>query len=115
MKDYRKFYARYYGITWDSSRFEVHHIDGNRDNNDIYNLILLPKELHQRLHMCRYFDLGRYETQILQIGMSDQHTDDLEQLFVVLEECRRWAALRAVDYRRPTGARIGEIKEDSAL
>ena len=50
MKDYRKYYAQYYNIQWDSSLFDVHHIDRNRDNNDIRNLVLLPRELHKELH-----------------------------------------------------------------
>lgn len=50
MKDYKKIYADYYGIKWDSSLFEVHHIDRNRENNDIKNLVLIPKKLHAEYH-----------------------------------------------------------------
>ena len=44
--NYRKFYAEYYGIKWDPKKFQVHHIDGDRSNNSIENLVLLPTELH---------------------------------------------------------------------
>lgn len=50
MKDYRKIYADYFGIKWDRSMFEVHHLDRNRENNDINNLVLLPKKLHKEYH-----------------------------------------------------------------
>lgn len=50
MKDYRKIYADYYCIEWDSKLFEVHHIDRNRENNDVHNLVLLPKKLHKEYH-----------------------------------------------------------------
>lgn len=50
MKDYRKIYADYYGIKWDSKLFEIHHIDRNRENNDVHNLVLLPKKLHKEYH-----------------------------------------------------------------
>ena len=50
MQNYRKIYADYYGIKWDSKLFEVHHIDRNRENNDIKNLVLLPKKLHREYH-----------------------------------------------------------------
>jgi hypothetical protein len=50
MKDYRKIYADYYGIKWDSKLFEVHHIDRDRENNDINNLVLVPKKLHREYH-----------------------------------------------------------------
>lgn len=38
------------GITWDSKKFVVHHINHNREDNRIHNLILLPKKLHSRYH-----------------------------------------------------------------
>lgn len=47
--DYRKFYKEYYGIDF-GSEYSIHHIDFNRDNNSIHNLILLPKRLHRRYH-----------------------------------------------------------------
>lgn len=50
MKDYRKIYANYYCVEWDSKLFEVHHIDRNRENNDVHNLVLLPKKLHKEYH-----------------------------------------------------------------
>ena len=48
--NYRKFYAEYYGIKWDPKKFQVHHIDGDRNTNSIENLVLLPTELHQLFH-----------------------------------------------------------------
>lgn len=32
--------------------FDVHHIDLNHKNNDITNLIAIPKVLHQNFHKC---------------------------------------------------------------
>ena len=38
---------------------EIHHLDFNRDDNDISNLLLLPKELHQRFHKSMpYYEIG---------------------------------------------------------
>lgn len=115
MTDYLKFYSRYYGITWDRQEFEVHHIDGNRKNNDIDNLILIPKDLHQRLHQSGWFELGRYEAQVLKCGMSDQNIDDLKARLDAIDECRQWAALRVVGYKWPSGDPIGEITEDTRI
>ena len=50
MENYRKIYADYYGIEWDSQLFEIHHINRNRNDNNIYNLVLLPKKLHKEYH-----------------------------------------------------------------
>lgn len=47
--NYRKYYKEYYGIDFDNE-YSIHHIDFNRDNNSIENLILLPKRLHRRYH-----------------------------------------------------------------
>ena len=47
--NYRKAYKQRYRIDFGSD-YDIHHIDMNRENNNIQNLILLPKELHQRLH-----------------------------------------------------------------
>jgi hypothetical protein len=49
MTDYRKLYEQTYGITIPHD-FDIHHIDFNHNNNDISNLVALPKELHNRLH-----------------------------------------------------------------
>lgn len=49
--NYRKKYKEYYGIEFDET-FDIHHIDFNHDNNDIDNLILLPKKLHSDYHKC---------------------------------------------------------------
>lgn len=51
MKKYRSLYKKYYGIEFGKD-FDVHHIDFNRENNNIDNLILLPKELHSKYHFC---------------------------------------------------------------
>ena len=49
MENYRKKYKEYYGIDF-SSDYHIHHIDLDRTNNDISNLILLPKGLHAKYH-----------------------------------------------------------------
>lgn len=38
------------GVRWDTKQMVVHHINHNRDDNSIHNLILLPKKLHSRYH-----------------------------------------------------------------
>ena len=31
--------------------FDVHHLDGNRNNNHILNLVAIPKVLHRKFHI----------------------------------------------------------------
>ncbi len=50
---YRDFYKKYFAIQFDDS-FDIHHINGDRKDNDISNLVLIPKKLHQTLHKVLY-------------------------------------------------------------
>lgn len=59
--DYKKLYKMYFPIDWDTKKYEIHHIDGNRKNNEIKNLVLLPKRLHNELHKTR-FKIGMIES-----------------------------------------------------
>ena len=50
---YRDFYKKYFAIQFDDS-FDIHHINGDRKDNDISNLVLIPKILHKTLHKVLY-------------------------------------------------------------
>lgn len=68
IKDYRNFYKNYYKINFDNS-FQIHHLDGNRNNNLITNLLLLPKTIHQKFHRyqnihVRFLISDKTETEI---------------------------------------------------
>ena len=47
--NYRKFYEEKTGIKT-SKEEDIHHLDCNRENNDIYNLIKIPRKLHKQYH-----------------------------------------------------------------
>lgn len=49
MESYRTVFKKHYGIDF-SREYDIHHIDLNHNNNDINNLMLLPKELHSEYH-----------------------------------------------------------------
>ena len=60
--NYRRLYEKHYGIKI-PPEYDVHHIDFNRENNSISNLIVLPKSLHHKLHWVRNtacFTLDRF-------------------------------------------------------
>ena len=49
---YRDLYSKELnGLRWNEKKYEVHHIDGNHNHNEIDNLVLLPMALHKRVHM----------------------------------------------------------------
>lgn len=124
MINYRELYSQTYGITWDKD-LEIHHIDGNRENNDLSNLVLLPSDLHHRLHeiMLRVniCALGNSNTKdllddmlfsVLRYGVS-YFKDVLGDFIHVLSECCRWGFLKSVNYKECDGSPIGHITKDT--
>lgn len=121
--DYKKLYAETYGITWDTD-MEIHHIDRNRENNDISNLILLPGYLHHELHNCLHEAvfmseqsstgdlIERMMMRVFNYGNShDQQA--LIHLSCVLSECKRWGFLKSVLYKNPDGSPICHITNET--
>lgn len=47
--DYKKIYENALNV-FVPEDFEIHHIDLNRSNNDILNLVAIPKDLHVEYH-----------------------------------------------------------------
>lgn len=45
--DYRQYYKEYYNVDFGDD-YVVHHMDFDDNNNDIYNLLMLPKKLYRR-------------------------------------------------------------------
>lgn len=121
MTQYKKLYAEYYGITWDPKEMEVHHIDCNRENNDIFNLILLPKKMHHLLHkrlrevvrMGCYFPtteglVKEISREGLIVGLN-LAGDTIEKYLEVLYACSNWCLLKRVGYHTPAGEHIAHI------
>lgn len=48
---YRKFYEEKLCLVLKKDE-EVHHLDRNRDNNCIENLVAIPRKLHKQYHLC---------------------------------------------------------------
>lgn len=84
--NYRKFYKKYYGIEF-GKEFDVHHIDGDRDNNAISNLILLPKALHAKYHLCRPKTL---KTEIDMSNLSNTEYEVALRFYEAMIEIQKW-------------------------
>ena len=127
MTQYRKLYADYYGITWDAKEMEVHHVDYDRSNNHISNLILLPRWVHRDLHKMyskvRYIQafvpstdqlLKELAREALLVGAS-YVGDTAKDYYLVLANCSHWCLLRNVRYYTPDGRHIKHITPETEL
>lgn len=99
LNNYREKYKQHYGIDF-GREYAIHHIDGDRKNNDISNLLLLPSRLHSSYHAYRAmftacaqdgicFDLTYSGSCVRSLQFST-----LEQLREVLKEIQKWIELK---------------------
>lgn len=99
MEDYRKIYEDKCHIKIPKG-YEIHHIDFDRNNNDIRNLVMLPKEAHQQYHKCieelEKFDIQKVITSVLDNGngINRMNSYYYTKFIKVYEECCKYA-----DYR----------------
>lgn len=103
--NYRKFYEKQTGKKVPKD-FDIHHIDFNRENNDIMNLVAIPKKLHLKYHKALYEIQYQMEYKInfkIQISkftnlcnnqFNAKEWEDLTTVFHTTTEIRNWA-----DYR----------------
>lgn len=108
IKNYRLKYKRHFGIEFDND-FVVHHIDLNRGNNDISNLLLLPKELHAKYHLIlNVLSIsngkpkadGFIDVRLSNADMPYYEAELFAQLPKVIAECRKWFLLKRYRYQK---------------
>lgn len=118
IKNYRLKYKRYFGIDFGSD-YEIHHIDFNRENNDIDNLVLLPKELHKKYHfVINQLSNCNDENGFIDFRISNRTVTDfsvgyLHTLVDVMNECSEWANWKRHGYDNI--AKITVIDENAVV
>ena len=93
----RQFYGKKTGRPVPDS-FEVHHIDFNRENNEIKNLVALPEDLHHAYHALKPAEIV-LDFKLMAInesgsGFHGWYLQQLEAFEEVYNKCNCW-----VDYR----------------
>lgn len=93
--NYIKYYKEQLKVDFDSKYFVIHHIDLNRSNNNIDNLVLLPKELHIKYHylFSRIKEMLDIKTFFIRGNSVNNHScmkELLEQYLQVIEDCDKW-------------------------
>lgn len=103
LKDYRKIYKEYYKIDF-GREYEIHHIDFNRENNNISNLLLLPKALHAKYHMVinaisisteKPKADGFVDLRLSNSNITDYYASMFDLLPEIMSECNKW-----IEYKR---------------
>lgn len=114
MVDYRRAYKRYFNIEF-GSEYVVHHIDFDRENNDISNLLLLPRELHSKYHMIinaitidssKPKADGIIDVRLSNILITDYNFKMFEHLPETVAECFKWEEWRRYRYDEGVKAHI---------
>ena len=122
--DYRKFYAEHYGIKWDPKKFQVHHIDGDRSNNSIENLVLLPTELHQLFHKTPVHDYSannepaetfnncraRFEKAVFNGGRDWLFSEELPRYLDMMAKMVFWGFIKSRNYQECDNTPITRIE-----
>ena len=80
--------------------FEVHHIDSDRKNNDIDNLIALPRATHRGLHHNHPI-MGLEKENLIPTGVNGGHNtylyfylDQLDDYMPFLKQVNKWIDFR---------------------
>lgn len=116
--NYRKIYKDHYNIDFNSD-YVIHHIDFDRNNNDISNLLLLPKTLHMRYHeLLQALDIIHWNTGVItlkskisQFGLLPYASPNaLIEFVYVYVECMDWYNKKIMmDSRLSLGLDVGGI------
>lgn len=84
--DYRALYEQVYGITIPDG-FDIHHIDFNHDNNNPNNLVMLPRELHKKLHYYHTeFSHVKTNYTLDDINIYSGHCDNYSYFMIILSD-----------------------------
>lgn len=99
MKNYKKKYKDFFHIEF-GKEFDIHHIDGNRENNDISNLLLLPKKLHLSYHTESSICSINYSPKIISViqkgnAANDFYIKHINEFHEIYTECQKWADYKA--------------------
>lgn len=96
--DYRKKYKKHFNIEF-GKEYAIHHIDFDRGNNDINNLLLLPRGLHTKYHASLTTCAGKDHKISGYIGDLEPHQiTAIKTLAEALKEIKKWEKWKKYNY-----------------
>lgn len=112
--DFRKYYEEYYNIKI-SPEFDIHHIDLNHSNNNIDNLIMIPKILHNKYHYL-INQLGGLDNnsklsvlgKINILNGNAYDVDLMKEFCEVMIDLRKWTNLKIKNEFKKNNLGVGE-------
>ena len=101
--DYRQYYKDHYNIDF-GSEYDVHHIDFDRSNNDINNLLLLPKPLHAKYHKLYPYIQSIIDDRALKAVFdinngTTYYFDEMKSFCEIMIEINHWKLEKVEGYR----------------
>jgi hypothetical protein len=91
---YRKIYSILTGLEVPKD-FEIHHIDFDRKNNDIKNLVALPKKLHRQYHFhLNIIKPYRFPHELSDDQITNMVYESTVTFIKVHRECMHWITYR---------------------
>lgn len=94
MKNYRKLFEQSYNIKIPDD-MEIHHIDLDHNNNELENLMIIPKELHNEYHKV-LSEFERTRIQIINIITGNELNNIVESENILIsfleikKKCNKW-------------------------
>lgn len=96
IKDDYKMVSRLVAEAWlelpddyDTAKYEVHHIDGDKQNNAVTNLYIIKKENHKTLHSIKYiYKVENNKKKLEKRNLIEILGDDRETLESILNEIK---------------------------
>jgi hypothetical protein len=108
--NYRKFWINNHGeipVDVSGRPFDIHHIDGNRKNNNLNNLICVSVDDHLKIHLKQYEDTGSLKDLASYRLLCGRLNRDVKSLsgFTLSEETKEKIRKKLTGTKRPPEVR----------
>ena len=100
-RNYRDFYKETLGVDFGSD-IAIHHINENKDDNSIQNLVALPRSLHSRFHSLKQFAKECQSGLLTLDRITSKELRVLSDYINCYKECMEW-----VKKRNEVASRVG--------